>query len=67
MLIGNVIKYCPETISMMMNHGINSFATHIIKQNTLERAAASNDINVGMLIYEINNKTIIITLQSMDP
>ena len=56
MLVGNLIKYCPETISMLMDHGINSFATHVVRNNTIEQAASSEKIDVGKLIYDMNNR-----------
>ena len=56
MLIGNVIKYCPKTIGILMEHGINSFAAHIVRNSTLEQAAYTDNINLGKLIYDMNNR-----------
>ena len=57
MLLGNVIKYNPGTIGIMMNHGINCFACHISNKHTLEHAASFDNVDVGKLMMELNQKS----------
>jgi hybrid cluster-associated redox disulfide protein len=58
MLLGNVIKYSPETINIMMDHGINCFACHISSKHTLENAASFDNVDVSKLMYELNQRSV---------
>jgi hybrid cluster-associated redox disulfide protein len=55
MLLGNIMKYNPESISIMMDNGINCFACHLVNKNTLEKAANYDRVDLNRLLYEINN------------
>ena len=55
MLLGNVMKYNPRSISIMMDNGINCFACHLVNKNTLEKAADYDRVDLNKLLYDINS------------
>ena len=56
MLIGEVIKKHPESIQVMLEHGMQCIGCHVATWESLEQGAAGHGINIDKLISDINNK-----------
>ena len=57
MLIGDLIKKYPESISTMLEHGIHCIGCHVATWETIEQGASSHGINVDKLVDDLNKKT----------
>lgn len=56
MLIGDVIKKYPESVEVMLNHGIQCVGCHIAMWETIKQSAESHRIDADKLIEDINKK-----------
>jgi len=56
MLIGDIIKKYPQSIEIMLEHGIHCVGCHVATWETLEQGAAGHGIDVNQLVEDINKK-----------
>jgi len=56
MLIGDIVKKYPNSVEIMMDHGLQCVGCHIAYWETIEQGAASHRIDVDKLIYDLNEK-----------
>ena len=54
MLIGDVVKVFPDSIEVLMKHGMRCVGCHVATWETIEQAAQSHGIDVDRLIGEVN-------------
>jgi hybrid cluster-associated redox disulfide protein len=57
MLIGDIIKKHPDSIGIMLEHGLQCVGCHVATWETLEQGASGHGIDTNNLVEEIN-KTI---------
>lgn len=56
MLIGDLVKNHPDSVEILLDHGMQCVGCHVATWETLEQAAAGHGINVDELIKELNKK-----------
>lgn len=56
MLIGEVVKKHPESVNVMLEHGMHCIGCHVATWETLEQGAVSHGINVDRLVQDLNKK-----------
>jgi len=56
MLIGDVVKKHPESVNVMLEHGMQCIGCHVATWETLEQGAASHGIDVKKLVDSLNKK-----------
>ena len=56
MLIGDIVKKYPDSVEIMMEHGMQCIGCHVAYWETLEQGAHGHGIDVDKLIHDLNNK-----------
>ncbi len=56
MLIGEVVKKYPESIGIMLEHGLHCVGCHVATWETIEQGAIGHGIDVNKLVRDINEK-----------
>ena len=56
MLIGDVVKKYPESIEIMLEHGMECVGCHVATWETLEQGASGHGIKVDKLLEDLNKK-----------
>jgi len=56
MLIGDVIKKHPESVEVMLEHGIHCVGCHVATWETIEQGAAGHGVNADKLVENLNKK-----------
>ena len=56
MLIGEIVKEYPDSVSVMSEHGIQCIGCHVATWESLEQGASSHGIDVNKLIEDLNKK-----------
>jgi len=54
MLIGEIVKKHPQSVQIMLEHGLHCVGCHVATWETLEQGAAGHGINVNKLVDELN-------------
>jgi len=54
MTIGEVVSKHPETVEVMMKHGMHCVGCHVAGMETIEQGAVSHGIVVGELLKKMN-------------
>jgi hybrid cluster-associated redox disulfide protein len=54
-LIGELVKYYPDSVSILQDSGIECVGCCVATWETIEQAAASNKLDVENLIQALNN------------
>ena len=57
MLIGDLVKEYPESVGIMLDHGMQCIGCHIATWETLEQGAESHAINLNELLRDLNKMT----------
>jgi len=55
MLIGEIVRRHPETVQIMLQHGMHCVGCHISAWETLEQGASGHGIDVNTLIIDLNS------------
>jgi hybrid cluster-associated redox disulfide protein len=56
MLIGDVVKKYPNSVNIMLDHGMECVGCHVATWETLEQGAQGHGIDVDSLVKELNKK-----------
>ncbi len=56
MLIGDIVNKYPQSVEIMLGHGMQCIGCHVATWETLEQGAAGHGINVNQLVEDINKK-----------
>ncbi|MAG08734.1 disulfide oxidoreductase [Candidatus Woesearchaeota archaeon] len=56
--IGDLVKEHPESVQIMMEHGMNCVGCHIASDETLEQGAESHAVDTDNLVNELNIKIL---------
>ncbi|MBT4824257.1 hypothetical protein HN695_02465 [Candidatus Woesearchaeota archaeon] len=54
MLLSDVIKKSPESVSILLDHGIIGIGQHVASNNTIKDAAKIDFVSIYNLIYDLN-------------
>jgi len=54
-LIGELVKQYPQSVGIMLEHGLQCIGCHVASWETLEQGATSHGIDVKTLLKEIND------------
>ena len=54
MLIGDIVKKYPESVEIMLEHGMHCVGCHIASWETIEQGAIAHGINADKLVKAIN-------------
>jgi len=54
MLIGDVVKSYPQSVEIMLEHGMHCVGCHVATWETLEQGTMSHGIDVDKLVDDIN-------------
>ncbi len=55
-LIGEVIKKYPQSVEIMLEHGMHCVGCHVALWETLEQGASGHGININRLVDNLNKK-----------
>ena len=61
MLLSDVIKNSPESVSILLDHGIVGIGQHIASNNTIKDAANLDVVGLYSLMYDLNKNRYTIT------
>ena len=56
MLIGEIVKKYPQSIEILLEHGLQCIGCHVATWETLEQGAKGHGIDVDKLVEDLNKK-----------
>jgi hybrid cluster-associated redox disulfide protein len=56
MLIGDLVKKYPDSIGVMLEHGMHCVGCHVATWETIEQGASGHGINAEKLVEDLNKK-----------
>lgn len=54
MTLGEVVQKYPETVDVMVKHGLHCFGCHLASMETIEQGAIGHGIDVKELLKDMN-------------